>query len=64
MKTIILQLFLLLFIASFSSAQPAISFNQLNFDFATIGQEDQVEHAFEFANTGDQELVIDRLHAS
>ena len=64
MKTIILPLFLLLFIASFSYAQPAISFKQLNYDFATIGQEDQVEHIFEFANTGDQELVLDKLLAS
>jgi len=63
-KTIILTIFLLLFIASFSYAQPAISFNQLNYDFATIGQEDQVEHVFEFTNIGDQELVIDKLHAS
>ncbi len=54
----------MLFIASFSYAQPAISFNHLNYDFATIGQEDQVEHVFEFANIGDQELVIDKLQAS
>jgi len=64
MKTVILPLFILLFIASFSSAQPAISFNQITYDFAVIGQEDQVEHVFEFANTGDQELVIDKLLAS
>jgi len=63
-KTVILPLFFLLFLASFSCAQPAISFKQLNFDFATIGQEDQVEHIFEFTNAGDQDLVIDRLHAS
>jgi len=50
--------------ASFSYAQPAISFHQLAYDFATIAQEDQVEHVFEFANTGDQELVIEKLHAS
>jgi len=60
----IFTLFFLLFIASSSYAQPAISFDQLNYDFATIRQEDQVEHVFEFANTGDQELVIERLHAS
>jgi hypothetical protein len=63
-KPVILTLFFLLFIASSSYAQPAISFDQLNYDFATIRQEDQVEHVFEFANTGDQELVIERLHAS
>ena len=59
-----LPVVLLLFLASFSYAQPAIRFDQLDYDFATIGQEDQVEHVFEFANAGDQELVIDRLHAS
>ena len=64
MKTVILQLLLLLLIASFSYAQPAISFNQITYDFATIGQEDQVEHVFDFTNTGDQELVIDKLQAS
>ena len=51
-------------IASYSYAQPAISFSQLNFDFATIGQEDQVEHVFGFTNTGDQDLAIDKLQAS
>ena len=59
-----LPVVLLLFLTSFSYAQPAIRFDQLDYDFATIGQEDQVEHVFEFVNTGDQELVIDRLHAS
>jgi len=63
-KPVILTLFFLLFIASSSYAQPAISFDHLNYDLATIGQEDQAEHVFEFANTGDQELVVDRLHAS
>jgi len=63
-KTVILPVVLLLFIASFSFAQPTIRFDQLDYDFATMGQEDQVEHVFEFANTGDQELVIDKLHAS
>jgi hypothetical protein len=64
MKTAILSLCCLLLIVSSSHAQPAISFSQLNFDFATIGQEEQVGHVFEFTNTGDQELVIDKLHAS
>ncbi len=53
-----------LLIASYSYAQPAISFSQLNFNFTTIGQEDQVGHEFEFTNTGDQELVINRLQTS
>jgi len=64
MKTVILPLFCLLFISSFSYAQPAISFNHITYDFSTIGQEDHVEHVFEFTNTGDQELVIEKLDAS
>jgi hypothetical protein len=64
MKTVILPVFILFFVASYSSAQPEISFTQITYDFATIGQQDQVEHVFEFANTGDQELVIDELLAS
>ena len=64
MKTAILSLFCLLLAAATAHAQPAISFSQLNYDFATIGEEDQVEHVFEFTNTGDQELVIDQVQAS
>ena len=59
-----LPLFFLFFMASFSYAQPAISFHHLTYDFDTVGQEDKVEHVFEYANTGDQDLVIDKLHAS
>jgi hypothetical protein len=54
----------LFLIAATSHAQPAINFSKLNFDFAAIGQKDQVEHVFEFTNAGDQELVIDKVQAS
>jgi len=64
MKTTILSLCCMLLITTYAYAQPAISFSGLNFDFTRIGQEDQVEHVFEFTNTGDQELVIDKLQAS
>ncbi len=64
MKRGILQLLFLLSVSSFCYAQPAISFNQVNYDFAAIMQEDQVEHDFEFTNRGDQELLIDKLQAS
>ena len=64
MKTAFLSLACLLLITASSYAQPAISFSQLNYDFAAIGQEDEVEHVFEFTNTGDQKLIIDKLHPS
>jgi mono/diheme cytochrome c family protein len=64
MKTAILSMLCLLFNASSSYAHPAISFSQLNYDFAMIGQEEQVEHVFEFTNTGDQKLVIYKLQAN
>jgi len=64
MKRFVLSVFFLLLVSSFSHAQPVISFNHLSHDFATVGQEDKVEHVFEFANAGDQELVIEKVVAS
>jgi len=64
MRTIGLQLCILLFIASYSYAQPVVRFDHITYDVPAIGQEAQVEHAFEFVNAGDQELVIDKLDAS
>lgn len=64
MRTFGLAVGILVLTASFSFAQPVIRFNQTAHEFPAIGQEDQVEHAFEFLNAGDQELVIGKLDAS
>jgi hypothetical protein len=64
MRTLILATLLFMFIPSLAGAQPAISFSQPNYDFTSVERRDKVEHAFEFSNTGDQELVIEKLTAS
>lgn len=60
MRKLVLLAFLFLFPAV-SYAQPSIVFDTENFDFGTVTQVDTIKHIFEFTNTGDQELVIDRL---
>ncbi len=57
-------LFFLLFMPALSYAQPSISFDELNYDFGVVSQEDKVEHAFKFVNSGDKELVIEKVSAS
>lgn len=64
MKTVIIPLVILLFLTSVSYAQPTISFDQNTYDLSAVGQVDTLEQLFDFANTGDQELVINRLEAS
>jgi hypothetical protein len=60
MKKIILLVFLFLFPA-ISYAQPSIAFDEENYDFGTMPQRDSIEHTFEFTNTGDKELIIEKL---
>jgi hypothetical protein len=63
MRKIFLLMFLLLFpVVSF--AQPSIVFTMESFDFGTITQGDKIEHAFDFKNNGNEDLVIERLAAS
>jgi hypothetical protein len=42
-------------------AQPSISFDNENYDFGTISGVDSLEHTFEFRNSGDKELIIEKL---
>jgi hypothetical protein len=64
MKKNILTLFFLLFLPAVSFAQPSIHFNEMVHDFGTVSQEDAVRHVFVFTNTGDQELVVEKVSAS
>lgn len=36
----------------------SIEFTETEYDFGTVVEGDQVEHSFEFKNTGDKELII------
>ena len=64
MKRTVLSVFFLLFLPALAFAQPAIHFDEVSYDFGTVGQEDTVRHFFEFTNTGDQELVIEKVSGS
>ena len=52
------------YLTAFSYAQPSIHFNEVRHDFGTVSQGDKHEYVFEFSNTGDQALVIEKLTAS
>jgi len=39
-------------------------FTAENYDFGTITQADKIEHAFDFKNNGNEDLVIERLAPS
>jgi uncharacterized protein DUF1573 len=60
MKKIVLLVIFILFPA-ISYAQPSIAFDAENYDFGTVSQGDLIEHTFELTNSGDKELVIEKL---
>lgn len=43
---------------------PVLSAPQVHFDFGVVKQGVKVEHDFEVINSGDEELVIERLTGS
>jgi hypothetical protein len=52
---------------SLSYAQPDALFTEVNYDFGTVSHvshSNQVEHVFEVSNTGDEDLIIERLVTS
>jgi hypothetical protein len=61
MKRIILLAFLFL-LPAISYAQPSIVFNAESYDFGAVKGE-AIEHTFDFQNSGDDELVINKLSA-
>jgi hypothetical protein len=63
MRKIFLLIFLFLFPAV-SYSQPSITFDTEDYDFGTVIQGDTLEHAFNFTNTGNEDLVIKKVSAS
>lgn len=55
---------ILLLLPVLSYAQPSITFDSEEHDFGTVAPVDIIEHVFEFTNTGDQDLVIQKLSSS
>jgi hypothetical protein len=55
---------ILLLLPVFAYAQPSITFDSEEHDFGTVAPAGIIEHVFEFTNTGDQDLVIQKLSSS
>ncbi len=53
-----------LFAQAISYAQPVARFVEVDKDLGTVSDLDKVEHAFEFSNTGDSTLVIEKVVAT
>jgi len=64
MNKIILIVVLLLSLPALSYAAPAIHFNEVTHDFGKVGPDDRIEYFFEFNNTGNQTLIIEKVTAS
>jgi hypothetical protein len=63
MKRIFLLIFLLCFPA-IAFSQPSIEFNTEAYDFGTVPPGEKIEHVFDFKNTGNEELIIERISHS
>ncbi len=65
MRMLFGSLFLLVLLSpAISQASPAISFGETTIDFGEVTQGQRVEHVFEFVNSGDEDLVIEKVTGS
>jgi len=64
MKRVLLAAIVILLSHSLSYAQPAARFTEVEFDFGNVSSQDKVEHVFDFSNTGDEDLVIEKTAAT
>jgi hypothetical protein len=63
-KSIVLATIILLCAHSFSYAQPAVEFTEVDHDFGIVSNENKAEHVFEVSNGGDEDLLIEKLVGS
>jgi hypothetical protein len=56
--------FFFILIPAMCCAQPSITFDSEEHDFGTVAPVDTIQHVFEFTNTGDQDLLIQKLSSS
>lgn len=61
-RMILIAIFLLTPLLAY--AQQSIVFDAEMYDFGPVSDVDTIEHIFEFTNTGDKELIIDKVTAS
>ena len=64
MKKILFLISIVLLLPVLSYAQPSITFDSEEHDFGTVAPVGTIEHVFEFTNTGDQDLHIQKLGSS
>ena len=64
MKKIIIAAIFVFLTQSLSYAQPVAKFTQVDFDFGNVSEGDKTEHVFEFSNTGDNDLLIEKVVAT
>jgi len=64
MKKVFFFTMIILLLPVISYAQPSIAFDSEEHDFGTVAPVDTIEHVFEFTNTGDQDLLIEKLGSS
>jgi|OpeIllAssembly_1097287.scaffolds.fasta_scaffold195541_1 cytochrome c5 len=64
MKKFIIAAIIVFLTQSISHAQPVTKFTQVDFDFGNVSEGDKTEHVFEFSNTGDHDLLIDKVVAT
>jgi len=60
----LLTVVLLVSIPALSYTQPTIHFNEVGHDFGKVLQEDRIAYVFEFSNTGNEPLIIEKLASS
>ena len=64
MKRIIIAAIFVFLIQSLSYAQPVAHFSEVAYDFGDVSEGDKTEHVFEFSNTGDHDLLIEKVVAT
>jgi len=64
MKNLLFSIYSLLLSGGIVLAQPAMKFNEENFDFGEVIEGKLASHEFEVTNTGNQPLVINSVQAS
>jgi cytochrome c553 len=64
MKRVLLAAILIFLSQSLSYAQPVARFTEVEYDFGNVSSQDKIEHLFEFSNTGDEDLVIEKAAAT
>ncbi len=60
MKTLFFLVLIVIFPAS-AYSQPSIAFDTDRHDFGIVSGGDMLEHTFHFTNSGDEELIIEKL---